>query len=135
MKARRICGMLLLFGLGIPACSSRPAVPVEGKVTLDGKPLTHGSIAFWPEDESLPPACGEITKEGTYALYSEGQEGAVVGTYRVTVVCQSEVDSTAPEKVKSFVPEKYSRKETSKLVVRVVEDPADGAYDLNLNLK
>jgi hypothetical protein len=126
---------LLLPCLCLSACSTA-TFPVEGTVTVDGKPLDHGTVVFWPENAegntSPDTASSEIGANGTYALYTQGKEGAPIGVYRVTVVSQTQLDSTKPEKVKSLVPKKYTRREETDLRIKVVEDPSDGAYDLKL---
>ncbi len=129
---------LLFLCCSVPACGGDVGTtyPVEGTIKFDGKPLDHGTVVFWPDEEagnaSPYPASSEIASDGTYALYSHGQEGAPVGAYRVVVSAQSQSDSTKPEQVKSLVPKKYTTREDTPLRIRVVEDPGDRAYDLDL---
>lgn len=71
---------------------NRPTtVAVEGKVTLDGQPVSEGTITFQPSEpaEGYPsrPAVGILAADGTYRLSTfEGEDGVVPGTYEVAVV-------------------------------------------------
>ena len=72
-------------------CGSDPShyvgqtVPVKGKVTYKGKPLTEGQIIFEP-DAGGREAHGSIQPDGTFELttFTKG-DGAVTGTHRVAV--------------------------------------------------
>ena len=137
MKLRVKFHLLVPFlCLSLPACgTSDPigkTVPVKGKVTVDGQPLKQGSVAFWPKDGKGFEADGQIAEDGTYELSTKGKPGAPPGSYKVTVMAQTSTDSTTPLKAKLLVPQKYTAKEKTDLVVDVVESPAAGAYDLNL---
>ena len=108
-------------------------------MTLDGKPVTEGSIQFWPQEGR--PARGTIRPDGTYELssFDEG-DGAVLGRHSVTVEATRvtgrapAVRSTEEEiayysqsgkarvvaaEVEQLVPERYSRRETSGLTAEV----------------
>ena len=60
-----------------------PTAPVSGTVTLDGQPLTHGKIRFYPAEGRM--AYGDI-ENGRYRLttFNEG-DGAEPGQHTVTV--------------------------------------------------
>ena len=73
--------------------------PVSGKVTMNGQPLTFGTVQFWPVEGR--PARGEINKDGTYTLTTfDPGDGAVLGEHTVTVEAVTTA-SQAP-KAKSF---------------------------------
>lgn len=60
------CGMALVVVLGLSSCNGGPALAdVKGKVTLDGKPLTDGTMSFFPADGNAPTSGCEI-KNGVY---------------------------------------------------------------------
>ena len=60
-------------------------VPVKGKVTYKGKPLTEGEIVFEP-DNSGREAHGSIQPDGSFELTTfKTGDGAVPGTHRVAV--------------------------------------------------
>jgi hypothetical protein len=84
---------LLPFALGplVAGCGSQvPTVPLQGKVTWQGKPLTDGTVTFSPVKVAagLPnrPASGELGPDGVYRLSSFRRgDGLLPGEYRVTV--------------------------------------------------
>ena len=131
------CGSLCL-----PACNPDPigkTYPVQGKVYRDGELLKAGSVAFFPVDDGTGAPAFEagarIKPDGTYELYTRGKPGALLGTYKVTVVSQSKADPSKPGDVESLVPKEYTNKDTTPLRVDVVEKLEDGKYDLQLNSK
>jgi hypothetical protein len=124
--------------LSLAACSkdSLHVVPVRGKVSVDGTQLKKGSVVFWPDKDkgnnSPLEAAGEIAADGSFELYTKGRAGAVPGHYKVTVTASTEVSSTEPLKGKLLVPQKYTKRETTPLLLEVVESPASGRYDLTV---
>ena len=48
-------------------CSGDGLTEIEGKVTLDGQPLTDGAIEFRPPDDQGPTA-GAVVKDGYYQV-------------------------------------------------------------------
>jgi len=96
-----------------PALPVSPPVPVKGRVTFRGKPLTQGRIVLEPTDGGHD-AEGTIQPDGTFALttFKEG-DGALLGVHRVVI---ADADRTVTPK-----------KETH---VRVVEGKTDYAIDL-----
>ncbi len=113
--------------------------PVKGKVHLDGELLKAGSVGFFPAEKSEgAPACeaaGKIKEDGTYELSTRGKPGALLGSYKVTVILQTKVEPNRAGDVVSLVPKEYTNKETTTLKVEVVEKPDDGKYDLEMNSK
>ena len=73
--------LLALAGCGaLSAPQGATTVPVKGKVTHNGKPLTKGVINFQPEGAGKD-ATGEIQPDGTFVLTTyKKDDGAVVGT-------------------------------------------------------
>ena len=130
-----ICGSLCL-----PGCSPDPigkTYPVKGKVYLDGALLKAGSVAFFPAEqgEHAPAfeAGARIKQDGTYELSTRGKPGALLGSYKVTVVLQNKVAPERAGDVVSLVPKEYTSKDTTPLIVEVVKNLADGKYDLQMN--
>jgi hypothetical protein len=130
-----VCGLLCL-----PACSPDPigkTYPVKGKVYLDGKLLKAGSVGFFPVDQSegAPAfeAAGKIKEDGAFELSTRGKPGALLGSYKVTVISQTKVEPNRAGEVVSLVPKEYTNKETTPLKVEVIEKPDNGKYDLQLN--
>jgi hypothetical protein len=64
-------------------------VPVSGKVTLGGEPLTAGVVVFTPDagkgNTSKWTASGVIGKDGTYTLQTDTKDGAPPGWYKVSI--------------------------------------------------
>jgi hypothetical protein len=94
-----------------PGCSSE-RVPVEGIVTLDGKPLPVATVTFQatvgtPEDSIF---VGETDGQGKYALepFGGGSSGAPAGRYRVTIT-SVKIPPDADERT-ILPPEKVPRK-------------------------
>ena len=112
-------------------------VPVQGKVMMEGQPLTTGTLVFKPDAEqgnsqTLEPAAN-IEADGSYTLYTTAKEGAPLGWYQVGVVANGPANEKDPYAApKSLIPARYAEVSTSALAVEVVEKPAAGAYDLKL---
>ncbi|MFM9964476.1 MAG: hypothetical protein ACKV2Q_25015 [Planctomycetaceae bacterium] len=74
--------MLSLTGCGgEPAYVGPKRIPLSGKVTLDGAPLSGGTISFLAIGKGNP-AGGQITA-GTYSIPEE--QGANAGSHRVEI--------------------------------------------------
>ena len=60
-------------------------VPVKGKVTYKGRPLTNGVIRFAPDGYGRP-ATGRLQSDGSYTLGTNKEgDGVVAGAHLVTV--------------------------------------------------
>jgi hypothetical protein len=143
-----VCLMLTPSGCG----SGLNAVPVSGKILIDGKPLTEGdaTVVFRPDaskgNNIEIDFTGKADKDGNYTLYyQKGKHGAVPGWYKVGVVATEPlVAMTGPPSDtrrvrmigmpirKTLVLQKYNVPATSGIEIEVVENPAPAAYDLNL---
>jgi hypothetical protein len=121
--------------LGCGGSSDGPKlVPVVGKVTVGGKLLKTGSVSYRPDKSkgntsTLEPA-GDIEADGTYKLYTAGEQGAPVGWYKVLVISFEPVATPPPTKF--YVHAKYGDVATSGLHYQVVEQPAADAYDIKV---
>jgi hypothetical protein len=136
MMQRRIGFSLVALSLfALVACcgcgGGVSTAEVKGKVTLDGQPLTGGSVSFIPAQDATKGAAGlmsagEINAQGEFTLgCANGKPGATVGTHQVTVRPAfgggSTPTGTAPAaagKVQA-VPPKYSDPATSGLKAEV----------------
>jgi len=90
MKLRDCLPLALV--LLLTGCDSEPAgpplAPVEGTVTLDGKPLGAADLMFVPQGETQGQGgVAQTDKEGKFALLSQDRKhkGAPVGSYRVII--------------------------------------------------
>jgi len=131
----------LLVSLGGCGGKNEPTAPVKGLVTIDGKPLVGGTVAFEPDRQK-----GNMSKHefrapidpahpGVYELQSDGNgaspgDGVSLGWYRVAIFAiQPSEGMTRPV---WLADPKYSNVETSGLAVQVVANPGKGAYDFDL---
>ena len=142
--SRFILGLMVLTGATAGCGSSVPGiaklVPVNGRVTVDGVPLTHGSLVFKPDaargNSSPHEPLGEIDAQGQYRLVTAGHAGAPPGWYKVAVVAVEPVDPNHPYAARpSLIDSRYGTTLTSGLEVEVVEAPHSGQYDLPLTNK
>ncbi len=83
-----ILGLLFLgasCGCGSAAGSLPSLIPVKGKVTFKGQPLTKGVITFDPTDYGRA-ATGQLQADGTYVLttYKDG-DGIVAGLHKISI--------------------------------------------------
>jgi hypothetical protein len=125
-----VLGPLLLSGCG-PAIS-----PVHGKVTIDDKPLTTGTVTLRPDkskgNKSSATPLGKIADDGTYTIETDGKPGAPYGAYKVVVVAgvpAKPSDMYSP--LTSLVNVKYTREDSTDLEITVPSASADG-YNLKL---
>jgi hypothetical protein len=141
--------VIVLIGIGLaPGCGGQkevPLAPVTGKVTVDGKPLTSGTVSLVPDvplgDEGAKEASkmqtaglsgGEIKPDGTYKIYTGGKEGAPLGKYKVRVL--PPVTETKEDKGAADIgfDKKYTDANKTPLRFEVVASPEAGRYDLKL---
>ena len=115
---------MLALVMSLGCGPSKPdVVPVSGVVTLDGQPLTTGSIQFIPKDNR--PAYAQIGSDGKFTLETDDEKGAVVGSHQVVVTAQEIVGTPETgEQVKYIAPERYGSLETTDLTVDV-QGPRD----------
>ena len=111
----------------------RDLAPVSGKVTLNGKPLTFGTIML--QAAGGQPAAAKIKSDGTFdvSTYGEGG-GAPVGQLKVRVRCFEAQGPTPPKdgtRGASLIPMKYTSYDTSGLTLDL---KAGEAQELNIEL-
>ncbi len=79
--------LLALAGCGDKVQGRAGLVPVTGKVTLDGKPLTTGTVSFIGSGGNNEAFTGQIDGSGNYKLgASPTDPGALPGEYKVIVM-------------------------------------------------
>jgi len=133
----------------LAGCEPRVARhPVEGVVTLDGKPLKGASVAFMPKAKGCPGTAA-TDADGRFALREmDRHNGIAPGEYRVVVFLAKyskpnlgrgplqakgdgepadavEIVEPEPTIVAYVVPERYGRAETSGLRVDIT-GPTNG---------
>jgi hypothetical protein len=126
-------GAAAIFGLAVAGCTPTPqikTVPVAGKVTYKGEPVSGALVTFVTEDTTGKPANGRTDGEGKYRLTtivsgSNTQDGAMPGNYVVTVSKKSSgttQTTLTPEGVQNM-----SMEEKMKLGGSGLSRPASGA--------
>lgn len=112
---------VVIFAIVVAGCGRGVTLtPVEGRVTLDGKPLEFGAVMVQPK--AGPAAQAKIKTDGTFILGTyESADGVIVGPATVRVICRKEISQPGGERAygPSLIPEKYSRFETSGLTVEI----------------
>jgi len=86
-------------------------VPVNGKVSFGGKPLTQGTVSFVADGTNGANATGDIDATGNYTLStSRPGDGAAPGSYKVRVeswASPPRMDEKGTDPGKRAIPEKY----------------------------
>jgi len=140
---KKITGFLLLISVyALVGCSGSdgPQVaPVEGTVTWQGKPLADAGVAFTPEKG--PVAIGRTDESGQFSLSTQGRDGAVVGSHRVTIEAfqppppGKEAVSAEGEVLiapVSRIPSKYGILTKSGLEARVTANDSENSFEFEL---
>jgi hypothetical protein len=126
-----------LGGVCLAGCGASPVVRVQGKVTVEGKPLPQGVVIFQPDparnNSSAQEARGAIRADGSYDLLTNGRLGVMPGRYKVCVVAVSKRPTPKGGwTVRPLIPPKYGNPATSGLEVEAGPGKPAGAYDLAL---
>lgn len=90
----------------------RPArVPVSGRVTIDGQPLSYGFIQFRPAGARASSA--RLNSEGRFTLKCfEDGDGAIPGQHEIVVMANEQIGAN---KTLWHTPKKYADQQTSGL--------------------
>lgn len=103
-----ILSLLMISG----CASSGPEIAyVEGRVTMDGKPLADATVVFVPENGR--PSGATTDEDGHYVLnFAQGRKGAIPGNSSVRIMTMRDADQdengqTIPGR-KETVPERYN---------------------------
>lgn len=92
---------VLFAALAVTGCDTGPKlVPIEGQVTLDGKPLEFGSIRVIPDAGRT--AYSDLDAQGRFKLMTDDKEGCPTGTHIVTIGSQKAISETV---VRRYAPE------------------------------
>jgi hypothetical protein len=112
-----------------------PTVPVRGQVTLDGIPLTKGTVMFYPDrtrGTAGRMAVGAIGPDGRFTLTSFHRgDGVILGHHVVAVVCETdpptmaEASGSKPPRIRSLIPTKYNGPRSSDLRVEIRQGGTD----------
>lgn len=116
-------GLLLLVGCDNSRSSRRQAL--EGTVTLDGVPLTEGTIVLLPLPGTSGPTAGGTIREGEFSISSD--KGVFAGTFRVEITAEGKTGKKMMdplvgveiEEVVELIPVRYNHE--SELTATVTE--------------
>ena len=119
---------VVFTGLLAVGCSPSDVGHVQGKVTVGGQPLPHGSVVF--EDAARGIAVfAPLQTDGSYRALTYDKRGLPAGNYRVAitpnVIGTGESPLVAPLKPPPppppgpSIPEKYTDAQTSGLTIQV----------------
>ncbi len=121
-----IAGILLgaCGGCGVGSGAHTELLPVKGKVTYKGRPLTKGVVRFEPDGYGRE-ARGEIQADGTFVLGTNtNDDGVIAGHHRISIA------GTGNHPAKELVPKKYTSLNTSELEADVDADHTEVTLDL-----
>lgn len=143
---------LPLIFLFVPLLMPEPVIkdiqtaPFEGRVSVNGRPLTHGFIVFYPEDETSDPASSYIDATGHFQIGPRWLRNRASATnYRICVVpSRSEQfhDLMTPEEaardyrshglgtIPAVEIEQLSKPQTTKLKVQLDDQTTEVDVDL-----
>jgi hypothetical protein len=122
------CAFLLCILVGCSGSHERETEKVSGVVTLDGKPMTQGTVMFVPETGRA--GLGVIGSDGAYQLTTyKPDDGALVGHHKVSVAIP-EGSETRPTR-SIVIPRRYMSAESSGLTFEV-KAGAENRIDLKL---
>jgi hypothetical protein len=106
--------------------------PVTGRVLIDGKPATGGTVSLREGGSQLQPS-GVISSDGTYVVRTRDKEGAPLGSYRVVVIV-NEPGARGPDGHTGLpnliVNSRYLNESTTPLRIEVKDTPSPQHYDL-----
>jgi hypothetical protein len=125
---------LLMLALVAGCNDIKNLYSVSGTVTIDGQSLSSGIVQFEPIGGGRP-ATGRLDSSGKFQMMTDGEAGARVGEYRVSVIPagfapHGEEDTRPPEQ--SPIPKHYRSPTESKLTFKV-EANDDNQYDIALS--
>jgi len=118
-----VSGIGLLILLGCSRATGRQSL--EGSVTLEGAPLTEGSIVFHPQAGTKSPTTGGTISQGRFSISPAG--GAFAGTFRVEITAvrnigrkvKDPVSGKLMDELEQYIPARYNRQ--SELTATVTE--------------
>ena len=118
-------GLSLLSGCG--GSDLPPIAPLEGTVTMDGKPYANGSLVFTPTDGGRPSVAATDENGNFEAIYNLDTRGAMIGPH--TVIFEPGGDKEEEDEFKEYAPPTESFK-VSPSEITVVEGGTEIAFTL-----
>ena len=136
---RLTLGLVAVLVVVAAGCEDKNIGHIQGKVTINGQPLTHGSVVF--EDKAADISIyATLSPEGTYKIRTHDKGGLPAGTYQVAVTplgpfsgtpAMTNMANNKGGAVQQQIPEKYQKAATSGLTAMV--QPGDNPpFDFEL---
>jgi hypothetical protein len=132
----------LLFVLAAAGCGGQKLIPVEGTVSVKGKPadfVKGGTVTFHPDVEAgnkqtyAAFPTGKIDENGKYSLSTGGKPGAPPGAYKVTISVTAPSDPKNEYSVPKLLIDKTNTElGTTTLKKEVKAGAPAGQYDFAL---
>jgi hypothetical protein len=82
----------------------KDSVSIQGKVTLDGKPLASATIGFHPEAGKGKAVTGLTNEQGAFVLGGKSSDDLAPGKYKVTVAVKSPLPGKTAKDSKEIDP-------------------------------
>src|SRR5437879_1754127 len=126
---------ILISVMVMAGCGDQRYAPVSGRVTLDGKPVSHVTVQFQPvgSKRNVNPGRGSSAvtdADGTFALRVNTQQaGAVIGEHEVRLTTVLKRDSSQSPWADDIIPPKYKAEGALKYEV-----PRGGTDQANFDL-
>ena len=113
----------------LPADTER-LVACQGSIRVNGQPLTSGTVTARRENaaDGESNATGTIDASGRFRFATDGQPGAVVGHYRVTVVAGEAAGGIE-------IPEEEQVMETTRLSIDIQPEARFNIFTLNISVE
>lgn len=129
-RCRVLPVLMVLMGLGLTGCgSSKPSGSVTGKVSMDGKPVTNGSVVFSSSTKGSA-AEGKLDSAGAFNLTDSLPVGDYVVTVKPPPAGAPLGAPAAPPPAKSDIPEKYRSEAKSDLKFTIKAGANQATFEL-----
>lgn len=134
---RIVIGGIVSLALLATGCGGGVRYPVDGRLLLEGKPLTdaEGAVVLKPDaskgNTASEPSVGVLQRDGRFNILTNGETGAAPGWYKVIIIA-TEPDANPNEDSPRVLNERYEKDSTTPLSIEVVANPGPNSYDLQL---
>jgi hypothetical protein len=131
----------------LAGCGKPSMVPVKGVVKLNGKPVPHCKVGFFPDTDEFDPdkhgyGYGVTDAAGAFEIqHPGGEKGIYPGRYKVTLVLWVDgkgkpipadaKPSEVPGGVKNLMPMKYESLGTTPETVTVPSGGLEHTFDVS----
>ena len=102
-------------------------VPVTGRVTYRGKPLTTGLIDTRPVGRDVMGGLSGIDENGRFELRTNGKPGTYVGEHKVVIISMSAGFPPQP-----LIPGRYGEFRATPLSIEVTTNAEDNQFEIEL---